>query len=229
MVEQAEANTSLPVEETIGDCAYGGGETRQAFADAKRELHAKVPQEKDRGLFPKSAFVLDLLNHTVTCPEGHTSRRFLKTDRGGKIFFFGKFCRGCPLRAYCTTNQQGRTVQVHPQEARIMMARTYQQTPEGRAHLRQRVVVEHRLARLGQLGIGQARYVGRAKTRFQLMMAASVANLRRTWNWQRGQNSAQTCQSGPLLARIAQLITNWAPTRLQRPRYARPTSSMEAI
>ena len=37
--------------------------------------------------------------------------------------------------------------------------------------------VEHRLARLVQLGIRQARYFGWAKTRFQLYLAATVANL----------------------------------------------------
>ena len=36
---------------------------------------------------------------------------------------------------------------------------------------------EHRLARLVQLGIRQARYFGRAKTQFQLYLAATVANL----------------------------------------------------
>ena len=40
-----------------------------------------------------------------------------------------------------------------------------------------RVVVEHRLARLVHLGIRQSRYFGRAKTRFQLYLAATVANL----------------------------------------------------
>ena len=40
-----------------------------------------------------------------------------------------------------------------------------------------RVVVEHRLARLVHLGIRQSRYSGRAKTRFQLYLAATVANL----------------------------------------------------
>ena len=38
-------------------------------------------------------------------------------------------------------------------------------------------MVEHRLARLVQLGIRQARYFGRAKTKFQLYLAATVANL----------------------------------------------------
>ena len=40
-----------------------------------------------------------------------------------------------------------------------------------------RVVVEHRLARLVQLGLRQSRYFGRVKTRFQLYLAATVANL----------------------------------------------------
>ena len=37
--------------------------------------------------------------------------------------------------------------------------------------------MEHRLARLVQLGVSQARYFGRTKTLFQLLMAATVANL----------------------------------------------------
>ena len=52
----------------------------------------------------------------------------------------------------------------------------------GRETLRERVVVEHRLARLGQLGIDQARYFGRIKVRFQLEMAAAVVNFRLVWN-----------------------------------------------
>ena len=70
-------------------------------------------------------------------------------------------------------------------------ARERQQTPEGRALLRERVVAEHRLARLGQLRIGQARYVGRRKTRFQLLIAATLANLRRVWNWEAGVQTAE--------------------------------------
>ena len=53
-------------------------------------------------------------------------------------------------------------------------ARAFQQSEAGRATLRERVAAEHSLARLGQLGIGQARYVGRKKTRFQLLLAATV-------------------------------------------------------
>ncbi len=190
-VERVEANTGEPVAETLGDCVYGSGETRQAFADAGRELVAKVPQEgSNRGLFPKSGFLLDLLHDTVTCPGGETTGAFTVQKDGGKLFAFGAVCGGCPLREQCTTAAGGRTVRVHPQEELLQAARAYQETEAGRAHLRERVVVEHGLARLGQLGMGQARYVGRAKTRCQLLLLATIANLRRTWNWVQGRPAA---------------------------------------
>ena len=39
------------------------------------------------------------------------------------------------------------------------------------------MVADHRLARLVQLGIQQARHFGLATTKFQLYLAATVANL----------------------------------------------------
>ena len=195
-VKRVEEATGQPVERTVGDCAYGGGATRQAFAEADRELAAKVPQEgPNGGYFPKRAFVLDLVNETVTCPGGETTGRYTRSQDGGKQFQFGACCQGCELRAHCTPAAGGRQVQVHPQEALLQRAREQQQSAEGRALLRERVVAEHRLARLGQLRIGQARYVGRQKTRFQLLMAATVANLRRVWNWEAARGG--TTGAGP--------------------------------
>jgi Transposase DDE domain/Transposase domain (DUF772) len=191
-IEAAEANTGLTVVETTGDCAYGDGGTRQEFEDAGRTLNAKVPKEHQRGgMFPKSRFTIDLQNNTVTCPDGHTTRRYQQGADGARIFSFGSVCFSCPLREQCTKNAQGRTLQVHPQEALLQEARSYQQTQEGRKRLRERVVVEHSLARLSHLGIGQARYFGRVKTRFQLLMACTVANLRRVWNWTAAQNTSE--------------------------------------
>jgi Transposase DDE domain/Transposase domain (DUF772) len=208
-VERVEATTGQRVDQSLGDCAYGGGETRQGFADQGRELLAKVPQESDnQGLFPKRAFVLDLEHDTVTCPGGQTTGRFTLDKAGGKTFAFGRLCQGCPLRAHCTTAAGGRTLQVHPQEALLQAARAHQQTLAGREQLRQRVVAEHRLARLGQLGAGQARYQGRQKSRFQLLVLATIANLRWTWNWER----IQTAPSRPaaVAARWPDAREKWA-------------------
>jgi DDE family transposase/transposase-like protein DUF772 len=203
-VQRIEERTGQPVAETLGDCAYGSGETRQAFADAGRELLAKVPQEKTNGgLFPKSAFVLDLVNSTVTCPQGHTIGQFTREPDGGQLFSFGARCGRCPLRQHCTTAGRGRSVSVHPQEGMLGVARAYQETAAGRAHLRERVVAEHRLARLGQLGMGQARYRGRAKTQCQLLLLATIANLRRVWAWVAAQSAHRTASvSEPTAAAV---------------------------
>ena len=192
LVGQAQKNTDLPVAHTTGDCAYGSGSTRKEFAQASLTLYAKVPQERaNNGLFPKSAFRINLEARTVTCPGGNTTEMATEHKDGGMTFYFDEFCRGCPLRAKCTTSALGRQLGVHPQEALLQEARAFQNSVQGRATLRARVVVEHALARLGTLGIGQARYLGRAKMRFQLLMCAAVANLRWTWNWE----ASQACSS----------------------------------
>ena len=59
----------------------------------------------------------------------------------------------------------------------MQQARALQQSEAFSEYRQRRVVVEHRLARLVQLGIRQSRYFGRIKTRFQLYLAATVANL----------------------------------------------------
>lgn len=197
-VETVEARTDQEVVETVGDCAFGSGVTRQAFADAGRTLRAKVPGDPERWELPKSRFTLHFEGmsvEAVTCPQGYTTTAYRESKGKGRVFTFGPECRRCPLRHKCVqSNQKGasRTIQIHPQEPLLQEAREYQASAEGKETLRQRVVVEHALARLGALGLGQARYGGRKKTRAQLLFTATVANLRWLWNWQARQGAGPT-------------------------------------
>jgi hypothetical protein len=178
LVAQAEANTGCVVEETMGDCAYGSGETRQAFADAGRTIVAKVPSVSNQGCFPKTAFTLDLDAMSATCPAGQTTQDFEAAPAaGGQFRFAAAVCAACPLRAQCVRGSGGRTVTVHPQERLLQAARAFQASPAFAEYRRRRQAVEQRIARLVQLGIRQARDVGTPKVRFQLLMAAAVATL----------------------------------------------------
>jgi Transposase DDE domain/Transposase domain (DUF772) len=178
LVAESEANTGCAVAETLADGAYGDGETRQAFADAGRRLVAKVPAEQNGGRFTKGDFTLDLEAGTCRCPGGQRSSDFWPRSGGGGLFrFAADVCAACPLRPQCLKGQGGRSVRIHPQEGLLQAARAEQASPAGREYRTRRQVVEHRLARLVQLGIRQARYLGRTKTLFQLLMAAAVANL----------------------------------------------------
>lgn len=185
----SERNTGLEVEETMGDCAYGSGNTRQAFADEERKLVAKVSQHGRRGQIPKAEFRIDLEHMTCTCPAGQTTQTLVKagkwTDHHGKkhqrwaFVFDADACSICARRPECVwaKGHRGRSIQLHPQERLLQEAREFQESAAFAEYRQMRQTAEHRLARLVQLGIRQARYFGRRKTLFQLLMAATVANL----------------------------------------------------
>jgi len=189
LVGQSEENTGIEVEETIGDAAYGDGGTRQAFADAGRTLIAKVPGRPNKAYFPKEDFRIDLAAGTCTCPAGqvtHTLRTMgTRTNRLGRTYLAQSFqfdpevCGLCPLQDQCIASRKGkgRTVALHPQEVLLQQARAFQQSENFAEYRQRRQAAEHRLARLVQLGVRQSRYFGRAKTLFQLLLAATVANL----------------------------------------------------
>jgi len=184
LVEASERDAAAEVSETVADCAYGDGATRQAFADAGRALVAKVAVTRNGACFPKTDFTIDLDAERCTCPAGQQGiARYRRPAAPGErrvlrgFRFRAEDCAACPLRPQCVRGRGGRTIVVHSQEALIQQARALQASPDFALYRRARQAAEHRLARLVQLGIRQARYVGRAKTRFQLLMAATVANL----------------------------------------------------
>ena len=189
LVEQTEENAQVEVEETVGDCAFGDGATRRAFAEAGRTLIARVPGRKKGEHFRKEDFSIDLEGKSCRCPtrlETHTLLpRGRYRDRTGWseprwVFQFDPVtCGVCPLRPNCVAAGpgKGRTVSLHPQEALMQEARKFQRSEAYAPYRGLRQVVEHRIARMVQLGARKARYFGGAKTLFQVLIAATVANL----------------------------------------------------
>jgi hypothetical protein len=189
LVEQAEANADVEVEETVGDCAYGDSDTRQTFAKVGRKLVAKVASRRGQAQFPKENFRIDLETMSCTCPAGQQTRKVVSISSGERygapgvslqaFRFDAAICDACPLRPKCVRARpgKGRLVMIHPQEALLQEARAFQQSEAFAPYRKLRQVAEHRLARLMQLGVRQARYIGRTKTLCQLLLAATVANL----------------------------------------------------
>jgi len=122
---------------------------------------------------------------TCTCPGGQTTDvlRSMGQEAGQprqSFVFSGSVCAGCPLRERCfkpSPQPRGRRVALHPQEALLQQAREWQRSPDFDRFRKQRQAVEHRIARMVQLGMRQARYCGRRKTLFQALLTATVANL----------------------------------------------------
>jgi hypothetical protein len=108
--------------------------------DQELEIYCKAfPVRAVGGRFAKTAFTLDFAQHTLTCPNSIQ----MPFTLGGKVQFPAKVCQACPLRLECTTSSRGRSVQIHPDERLLVELRARQQTPHGRARLRERVQVEH--------------------------------------------------------------------------------------
>jgi len=139
------------------------------------QIWCKPHRVSNRAQFPKTAFTFDPDQQRLTCPAGVT-----RPARPGRaVHFPADQCDNCVFRTQCTRSKPGvgRSVQVHPEEALLLHLRAAQATPEGRAKLRERIAVEHSLARIGQIQGNDARYFGERKQLFDTRRAACVVNL----------------------------------------------------
>jgi len=215
LVHQAERVMEAQVEETVGDCAYGGGPTRKAFADEQRLLTAKVPASHNGDCFPKTAFAIDLDRMEVRCPAGQITTEYKSSgqNRAGRFVFADATCQACALRSQCVGGQGPRSINIQHEERLQQHARSYNQTEAGKKSLRERVVVEHGIARLVRLGIRQSRYFGKTKTRFQVIMAAVVANLSLVVGFCRREQKPAMNTSDPVIQAL--LTRTYAPNDAQ--------------
>jgi hypothetical protein len=137
------------------------------------EVYCKAWPVREGKRFQKQAFVLDWERQTIQCP----AKQEMPFVPGGVVHFPKEICAQCPLKSQCTTSSKGRSVSIHPDEALLIELRQRQQTPQGRAKLRERVAVEHTLAHVGQWQGRRARYLGLRKNLFDLRRCAVVHNL----------------------------------------------------
>ena len=116
---------------------------------------------------------MNFATRTLTCPGGVAMPMRL----GRTVTFPVSACNECDLSPQCrTATRNGRTVHIHPEEPVQQRRRAAAKTPEGRAALRERVVVEHDLARIGRTQGQRARYRGLAKNDFDLNRHIVVNN-----------------------------------------------------
>jgi len=145
-------------------------------------------------------------------------------------------CDACPYKDQCLAppkddgtpmRPRGRTISEHPEEKLLVQARAQQHTPEFRDHYRQRQTVEHRLARMMQLGARQARYFGRAKTELQWLIAATVANLTLAISHRNPQTRQEQTLRGPQTLRKAlKTLSHYTKTIWESRRSARSRSAI---
>jgi hypothetical protein len=156
------------------DRGFLASEWARTLHDTDREVRCRPWLSRNRGLFTKEDFGIDLTAGVVTCPAGNSA-----TVRKTAARFSAKDCASCSLRKKCTRAGpgRGRSISIHPQEELMVQLRAVKRTPGGRKNLRERVAVEHSLAHVCSRQGPRARYRGTEKNVFDMCRYAVVENL----------------------------------------------------
>jgi hypothetical protein len=135
------------------------------------------------GLFGKRDFKVNIRDGTITCPAGEVE----PFEPGAVVQFDPEACGPCKLRSSCTqaASGKGRSVTMGDDERLQKRLRSRLQSRAGRAQLRERVGVEHRLAHLANRQGPKARYRGTRRNLFDLRRLAVVQNLEVAARYQR--------------------------------------------
>jgi hypothetical protein len=159
------------------DRGYTGAElTQQIAATPSAEVVSKPrPTHGKDGLFGKRDFKLDLHKKTATCPEGQR----IPITLGAVARFDAANCGPCPRRAQCTTaaDGKGRTLSIAADEPLQRTFAALVASSVGRERLRERVAIEHTIARHTQIQGKQARYRGIRKNLYDSRRIGALMNL----------------------------------------------------
>ena len=158
------------------DSAYATGDALAALEAAGHQavvkpwpLRPPIP-----GSFSIDDFTHDPATNTVTCPNGIT-RPITATG----AVSFKSVCRGCPLRARCTTAVVGRTLTLGPHHALQRAHRARARLPEHLdSYRRHRPMVERSIAWLTR-GNRRVPHRGVVKNNAWLHTRVAALNLRR--------------------------------------------------
>ncbi len=163
--------------DVLGDSAYGTGDVLDKI---KRAGHSPLvkpwpTRPAVAGGFGLDDFTVDEPAGTVTCPAGT-----VRPISAKRSVTFGAACRGCPLRARCTTAKDGRSMHLHQHDALQRAHRQRATDPQWQQTYRQhRPMVERSIAWLVAGGNRKLRYRGVQKNNAWLHTRTAALNLRR--------------------------------------------------
>lgn len=170
------------IDKLYGDTAYCDWEEIEKREEEGMKFCVKVSQASNgTGGYTKEDFHIDIDNGKVTCPSGHTEEfdpGKVKEREGATVRFDADICNQCPHKEQCTKSQNGRTIGINPYEDRIQQQREYQKTEIFKKDYSKRPNGERTIAQLTKHGGRQSRYVGKSKTKWQLIMTAINYNVK---------------------------------------------------
>jgi hypothetical protein len=166
-----------------GDARDGATGTIVAVEDAGIRAYVPLPAEPRTKRFGRSAFTYEAAPDQYRCPAQHPLPRWGSQSRDDVIIYRADPALGhaCPLKARCTTSDQGRMIHRAVSAAYLEKVRGYHQTAAYRKARRKRQVwVEPLCAAAKQWhGLSRPRLRGLMNATIQGLLIAAGQNLKR--------------------------------------------------
>jgi len=124
MIEAHQQNTQKAVDTVVADSKYGKTDNFLLCHDLGKKAHIPPLEEahrgsgRQRGIFPREAFVYDPEHDHYTCPAGEIlcKRSYYKRRRHYEYKASSEVCGQCRLRKRCTRAKDGRTLKRHTRQ-----------------------------------------------------------------------------------------------------------------
>lgn len=169
----------------IGDAAYSDGEYRKALKKNGTQMVAplRTKNTRTRAVYPKRMFVYNETNHTVTCPQGVTTKEsWYDSQRDIRTYHFPMTkCKVCIVQNECTNANEGRrTIGIAPAHKELLEAEVYNTTQLFKDEMKLRPVIEGTHSEMKRYhGLRRARFRGLKKLSLQCYFTAVVINIKR--------------------------------------------------
>lgn len=171
-----------PSFEVYGDSSYGTADLVERVEAAGGEANLKMQTPVAAGgKFAQDAFLIDLVQGTVTCPAGELVQ-LRPRNPGHQRADFRSHCTNCTLREQCTSSPRGRSIFVHAKHSTLQNTRQRQRNPDWKERYRAtRPKVERKIAHLMRRKHGgrRARVRGLVRVAQDFAMLAAAVNLLR--------------------------------------------------
>lgn len=179
-VKEQKLEHEISPPEIGADTLFGSGENRRTFQAYGIKLVAPLPKKSKTEFYSNEEFEYDEENHSLKCPTGNVTEKFI-FDKRGYTFSFGKnTCNECPLRKQCTKNKNGRKVFITQYYEEIQEAKEFNQTDEYKEIMNGRKGIEPKIAEMKRFhGMTRAKFRGLKRFSIQVWLTGIVVNLKR--------------------------------------------------
>lgn len=179
-------NTGRKAQICVGDSKYGTIKNYLACFDLGISSHFESFEKahrgtgRQKGIFPKEAFVYNPDDDSFSCPAGQwlKRRRFSRQRQQYEYYMPKKICGGCRLREQCTRSSMGRSLKRHLRQDDLDVMLEQAQSPAAKRDIKIRQhLMERSFARATRYGLHRARWRRLWRVQIQEYLTATIQNL----------------------------------------------------